>query len=209
MEANRAAVQWAPRVHRDKIHRLYQIDAMGIHDEDLIDDVGYALLARCRSFMAAVEASQGRARCACCGGAIPHGRGREEVLHCRTCRWETTWAAYFRTFQHKQMSGGDEVVTLFREFSQRFPTAKTPQEKMLLIDALIHGFHWSLATGPRRPVAVNLIEGTMHQVVDFLDRLSYGERSTPGTRESRLAWRQQINHAAAAWGDERLHRPEE
>jgi hypothetical protein len=60
---------------------------------------------------------------------------------------------------------------------------------MLLIDRLIHGFHWYLKTGgPTRPVAVNLIEGRLSDVVAFLDRLSYGEKSTPGTRETYAQW---------------------
>ena len=48
-----AAPRWAPRVRRSKIRRLYETDALGIYDDELIDDVGYALLARCRSFLAA------------------------------------------------------------------------------------------------------------------------------------------------------------
>jgi len=38
-----AEVQWAPRVNPSTIRRLYEIDARGIADEDLIDEVGYAL----------------------------------------------------------------------------------------------------------------------------------------------------------------------
>ena len=30
-----------------KIRQFYETDAKGIYDEDLIDDVGYGLLARC------------------------------------------------------------------------------------------------------------------------------------------------------------------
>ena len=62
----------------------------------------------------------------------------------------------------------------------------------MLIDHLIHGFHWYYKTnGPTRPVAVNLIEGTMGEVVAFLDRLT-GDKSTPGRRESFAQWDETI-----------------
>jgi len=59
---------------------------------------------------------------------------------------------------------------------------------MLLIDQLIHGYHWDLKHSPTRPVAVNLIEGRLCEVIDFLDSLSYGKRSTPGVKENRDEW---------------------
>ena len=80
---------------------------------------------------------------------------------------------------------------------------------MLLIDRLIHGFHYYLQFGPTRAVGVNLIEGSYHEVVDFLDRLTYGESSTPGTLQARLEWRAKINQAAEKWDDDRLRRKPE
>lgn len=58
---DRATPVWAPRVRQHKIRQLYEDDAKGIYDEGLINDVGYALLARCLSFIAANEATQGKA----------------------------------------------------------------------------------------------------------------------------------------------------
>lgn len=69
-----------------------------------------------------------------------------------------------------------------------FPKAKRPQERMLLIDCLIHGFHWYHKFGCTRPVAVNLIEGRLSEVIVFLDNLTYGEGSTPGTYETHAEW---------------------
>ena len=67
---------------------------------------------------------------------------------------------------------------------------------MLLIDRLIHGFHWYLkGNHATRPVAVNLIEGRLYEVMDFLDDLTYGEGSTPGTRENKAAWDEHIQTA--------------
>jgi len=93
------------------------------------------------------------------------------------------------------------VIRLFRAFVREFPLARTPQKKMLAIDRLIHGFHvfyrkTSHDEDPRgeptRPVAVNLIEGSLDDVVAFLDQLTYGDESTPGTRENYYQWTDKV-----------------
>jgi hypothetical protein len=201
-----ADIQWASRVPKRKIERLYETDAKGIYDEDLIDDVGFGLLARCESFITAVEAHRGRAACARCATIIPHNWQKAARLLCEGCGWETTWGAYFKTMQHRQLSGAEPVITAMEEYMRGFRVARSSQEKMILIDRLIHSHHWA-DDGPTRPVAVNLIEGRMHDVVDFLDGLSYGGPSTPGTRKMREEWRRNVNAAAERWGDERLKRP--
>jgi hypothetical protein len=180
--------RWAPRVAQHKIRQLYEADAQGIYDLDLIHEVGYSLLARCESFITANRARAGELPCPECGRTVR----REEMLRC-PCGWALPWADYFRTIQQKQLSGAEPVLQQFRDFVRAFPSARTPQEKMLLIDRLIHGFHTYFKTNvPTRPVAVNLIEGRMGDVVAFLDRLSYGEKSTPGTRETLAQWSESI-----------------
>jgi hypothetical protein len=184
--------QWASRVTQQEIRHLYETDAQGIYDEALIDDVGYGLLARCESFIEAVEATQGRARCPNCRSIVIHTGDKEATLRC-LCGWSLTWGAYFKTIQHKQLSGAEPVLDQFRAFVRSFPAAKTPQAKMVLIDRLIHGFHWYLKTHtPTRPVAVNLIEGRLRDVVIFLDRLTYGEDSTPSLEETYAEWNEKI-----------------
>lgn len=201
---------WAPRLRQSLIRRLYETDALGIYDDDLLDEVGWGLIARCESFIIAVDAAHGRVHCPSCGQIVLHHADPEETLHCAGCGWEMAWRDYFKTFQHKQLSGAEPVLVLFREFIQDFPSAHTPQEKMLLIDRLIHGFHYNLQFGATRAVCVNLIQGYYHEVVDFLDRLTYGEGSTPGMRAARSAWREVLNQTADTWNDERLRRkPEE
>lgn len=183
---------WAPRVTQAKIRQFYETDAKGIYDDDLIEEVGYSLLARCQSFVEAKEAVAGRARCPCCSTIIPHTGRKDDLLRC-TCGWELTWGEYFKTIQHKQLSGAEPVFEQFNAFIKALPSARTPQEKVLLIDCLIHGFHWYYKTnGPTRPVAVNLIEGSMGEVVAFLDNLNYGEKSTPETAENLAQWNKNI-----------------
>lgn len=164
--------EWAPRVPQAKVRRLYEDDAAGLHDEELLDDVGYSLLARCEAFVAAVGAVQGRAPCPRCGQIVAHGHRRDEILRC-PCGWTLPWSQYFATIQHQQLSGAEPVLAQFRHYVETFPACVTPRAKMLAIDALIHGFHRSLSGDPTRPVAVNLLEGRLHEVIAFLDALHH------------------------------------
>ena len=116
---------WAPRVTQWEIRRLYEADAQGIYDEELINEVGYGLLARCRSYIDAAEAVQGKARCPQCSGVVMHAGGTEEVLRCK-CGWQLTWGGYFETIQHKQLLGAEPVLSQFRSFVQAFSAARTP-----------------------------------------------------------------------------------
>ncbi len=206
MNASPLLPQWAPRLRKSLIWQLYENDARGILDEELIDEAGWAIYSRCKSFNAAVEAVRGKVECPACSQVIQHSVQPDELLHCPGCGWELPWRDYFHTIQHQQLSGDVQVTDLFQGFIDRFPSARTPQEKMLLIDALLHGFHWNMITGPRRATAVNLIQGRYHEVVEFLDRLSYGPGSTPGLKEAHAEWRGKIEFAAQAWQDTRLKR---
>jgi len=200
-------IQWAPRVKMNVIKRLYELDGLGIRDEELIDKVGWALLARCQSFITAVEAVRGQVRCPLCSQTIHHNAGKDEVLKCPSCSWEMAWSEYFKTIQHKQLSGAEPVLVFFREYKRKFPIAREPEKKMLLIDQLIHCFHINLVKGkvePTRCAAVNLIEGSLNSVVDFLNRLSYGSESTPGLMETWKNWQKDQNKVAHVWDDDRL-----
>ncbi|MHB0859142.1 MAG: hypothetical protein ACYC5M_16435 [Anaerolineae bacterium] len=196
---------WAPRVPQQQIRRLYESDAQGLYDEELLDEVGYGLLARCQSFVDANEARAGRARCPECAGIVAHTWQPEEVLRC-TCGWQLPWAEYFRTIQHVQLSGAEPVLAAFREFIEQFPRSATPQAKMLAIDCLIHRFHWFFKDNtPTRPAAVNLIEGRLNDVIALLDQLTYGPRSTPGVEENYAAWDRNID-IHAGWFQRRTRR---
>jgi len=200
-------IQWAARVPQSLIEQLYGNDARGLTDDELVNEVGWRLLFRCQSFIDAVEAVSGKVKCPGCKKIVLHTGNREEVLSCKECHWETTWGEYFSTIQHKQLSGGEAVLKLFQDYIGGFPRAKNYQEKMVLVDGLIHGFHLYFKDASHtRTTAVNLIEGRYHEVVDFLDRLSYGSNSTPGTFETYIRWRQKIDETGKIWGDEKLRR---
>jgi ribosomal protein L37AE/L43A len=187
---------WAPRVAQPKIRALYEDDADGLYDIALIEDVGYGLWARCCSFLEANEAVAGSAPCARCGERIVHDRDKETMLVCSKCGWRLSWGDYFQTIQGKQLSGAESVQRLFRAYVVDFPKARSVREKVLLIDRLIHGFHWYAKLDcATRPVAVNLIEGRLRDVIALLDDLSYSERSTPGLREQYTEWEHSVQWA--------------
>ena len=198
--------QWAPRVKQSLIQRLYESDASGMLDETLLDEAGWALRHRCQSFIEANAAVRGVVCCPACGAQVSRHSGKDEILTC-ACGWSLPWVDYFATIQHRQLSGAEPVLAAFQTYVDAFPRAATAREKMLLIDGLIHAFHWNLFHGAMlgtRACAVNLIEGRLGEVVRFLDRLSAGPSSTPGVVEQREAWRNVFNETAGVWGHDRL-----
>lgn len=202
-------ITWAPRVRQALIQRLYDLDALGIRDEELIDKVGWGLYSRCQSFIGAVEATRGRVKCPHCGTILQRTGEANEVLRC-ACGWETAWKEFFKTIQHQQLSGADPVMAFYQDYIDQFPKTRDPEKKIVLIDTLIHSFHYrtlqELQKVGGRITGVNLIEGNMHEVIAFLNRLSYGYESTPGLREKLTEWRKIVHRAATIWQDMRTLR---
>jgi ribosomal protein L37AE/L43A len=185
---------WAPRVSRRSIAKLYQADARGIRESDLVDEVGIALLARCQSIMRIDAARGGTYECPNCLATWKQSRNNRKVLSCQGCGWSITWEQFKTTYQRKQLSAGG-ARPFFEEFAVRYPKAGTYTEKMALVDTLIHRFHSELDADdpPTRPAAVNLIQGTMKHVIAFLNDLTYDKNSTVGTRQTLSDWRDKWN----------------
>jgi hypothetical protein len=76
--------QWAPKVPRSKISRLYATDAQGIIDTDQIDEVGWALWQRCESILNVTAAHYGNVRCPVCGmvTARTNPWSTDEIIQC-------------------------------------------------------------------------------------------------------------------------------
>jgi hypothetical protein len=97
---SRDDIHWSPRVPKWKLQRLYESEAQGMLDEDLLEDVGITLLLRCEDILAIEEAKQGRVRCPRCAqqqrmtmierAAKNSGDPRNEVITCPACRWQIT-----------------------------------------------------------------------------------------------------------------------
>jgi hypothetical protein len=186
-------IHWAPKVPRAKIRRLYETDAQGIMDEEQIDDVGWALWQRCESILTVTAAHYGRVRCPSCAALIervsPWADG--EMVVCAACSWQIAWAAYHQTYRGKQLFGAN-AIGVFDAFHRDFPEARAANIKMLLIDQLIHAFHVGL-TELGRPVGANLIEGSLGEVIRFLDALTNDGASAAGLGDSRTEWRRELD----------------
>jgi hypothetical protein len=210
-----AEVHWAPRLSRARLRRLYQLDALGVIDSELIDLVGHALEARCESILAVHDAQRGRVHCPRCAredrtqlSERPMAHDPDTPFVCPACGWRTTWGAYRATYHRKQLNAGG-AHTSFAAYLHNFRSAIGPRQKMLAIDRLIHEFHYSLRAQPdlpTRPAGVNLIEGSMSDVVAFLEELAYGvdaaapaAPATPETRVTAETWRQNEQRRRAQW----------
>jgi hypothetical protein len=192
-------IRWAPKVPQWQIRRLYETDAQGIIDDDLIDKVGWGLWDRCDSILTVTAAHYGHVRCPSCDTVIErqHRGATDELITCPTCGWSIPWATYHRTYRGKQLFGAN-AVDVFTAYHQAFPRAQTAKAKMLLIDQLIHAFHAGLQ-GLGRPAAANLIEGSLTEVIRFLDALTNRGTSATGVGDSRDPWRRML--AAASWSE--------
>lgn len=213
MVKGRDEIDWAPRVPKHKIRRLYESDARGLLDEELLDEVGIALYLRCQSILQVHDAQNGRVMCPRCAAQQRvsiierpprHGDIRDVVLTCPICDWTITWGAYHASFKRRQLNAGG-AVGAFRHYVRHYPQARTPQAKMLAVDQLIREFHYSLARLPdlpTRPVGVNLIEGQLTDVVMFLDDLSFGEDVGAERQAIRLKWQNTLQtwrDAVSSW----------
>jgi hypothetical protein len=168
-------ITWAPKVRQAKIFQLYQNDALGTLDEDLLEDVGYRLFQRCRSIQLATNRGL---ECPRCGTEfkIPESEPWRLLPGPHACPkpgcgWQTTAEEWHVSWRHRDLLGS-AAVPAYEAYLRDFPRAATAQERMLCIDQLIHAFHISLRDGQAgRSFANNLIEGSHQQVVDLLDRL--------------------------------------
>jgi hypothetical protein len=190
--ADPSKFHWAERVSRRDIQRLYTSDAQGLLDEELLDQVHYAVHARVRDMFAVREAQQfGRVKCRHCGEPIsqPYRMGsghKDTVLACAKCGWSVTCGEFYASYSGKGLLPGS-VTDLFESYLERFAQATTSAQKLLLIDWLIHQFHVMQGVA-NMPVGKNVIQGTPDQVRELIESLASGPGSTEGL-SSLESWR--------------------
>jgi hypothetical protein len=177
--------QWAKRVSRRDIQRLYESDASGLLDEELLERVHFAVYARVCDMFEVHEAQQtGSVRCRSCGERVPEQfrlgpQNRSNPLKCTKCGWEATCGELYQSYTGKSLLPGS-VPEIFAAYLERFKQAHLPAEKMLLIDWLIHQFHVMQGVA-RMPVAENVIQGSGEQVRELIENLA-GSSSTEAWR---------------------------
>ena len=179
----REKIKWLPRIRPEKIKQLYDSDAVGFQDEEICNDVGYRLYLRCQTIL---MVSKDQVSCPRCGKTFTIDTSHpESVSVCPTkdCGWCTTMLAYRQSWSKKRIWGAN-ALPIFEDYYDKFSPTLSYQEKMFLIDRLIHSFHWSLKEDqPARSAANNLIEGNHDQVVAFLDQLNGRDQ------QAKAAWR--------------------
>lgn len=184
-----------------KIRALYVNEARGEIDDELVEEVGFGLLARCRSILEFTEACEtGRVRCMRCarqGQTTIIQRNLHKpaaLLLCPVCGWQVRWRVYKTVSENAdgQLSAG-HAGAAFARYVAVYPNCRTREEKILAIDRLIHEFHWMLLREdkpalPNKPAGVNLLRGTHTQVTAMLNELTYGENTPPELLEGKEWW---------------------
>ena len=196
IDDNQKTVTWSPRVSKDMLKRLYESTTQGIWDEDLIDDVGITLYLRCRDILAIHQAlTERKVTCPHCqqrgtDTLITRKNADNTPMKCPACGWTMTWTEYHHTFQGRQLNPGG-AVEYFKDFVKTYAQARAPKDKMLAIDRVIHEFHFSLRELPDQPTraaGVNLIDGKLTDVIEFLNQLSGMDLPEP-FRNNYTTWR--------------------
>jgi hypothetical protein len=188
---------WAKKVARRDIQRLYQSDAQGMLDEELLEEISAKIYMRvCDMFEVMDAQTHGRVKCRACGAPIPQpfrmgSYGKTLLLRCEKCSWQVTCGEFFESYTRERMLPGS-VPQIFQGFLDRWPKARSPQQKMLLIDWLIHEFHINDGI-PGRPVGENIIQGSKEQVSELIRSLACGPESLPGLTTSQ-EWLERFNN---------------
>lgn len=170
----RNRIRWAPKLDSAKLVRLYESDATGLLDAELVDDVGWRLWARLDDVR---RVTTSRVRCPECGVdfAVDTRRGPDAVSTC-ACGWNTTAGDYHRSWEHRDLNGHSDR---FGAFLRSWPVARTPRQRMMLIDGVVHALHRSARNdSPRNFAARNFIEGRRPRIVALLEALASGPAST-------------------------------
>ena len=184
---------WASKVRPEKIKRLYEQDAKGIYDDELVDDIGVSLYARCDSMLMVTSSNLGKPLCIECRTVMPNSYEKGFITTCPSCGYSIDIFEYRASYKGQTLNGVGAIPEL-EEFIAKYPLAKTYAEKMRLIDFLIHAFHGNLSAEPSRPIATNVIEGDAGQLAKLIYDLAYGEGSTVSKNEFD-AWLDKFNRS--------------
>jgi len=162
-------IRWAPRLQPLLLERLYESDAKGIRNVELCDDVGLRLHARCRAF---VLVDRSEVDCPACGQVFVVAASGTTRCPADGCDWSTTRRDYAESLRRHYAHTG-RAIAAFSRFHARYPGARSYNDKILLIDELVHSFHVEEASqSPVKSVASKLLEGNKTEVIRFLDQLS-------------------------------------
>ena len=177
--------KWCKKVSRNDLYRLCVGEAKSMLDELLLEEIGLTIYTRCiQAKEARAHMDKGEIICHHCGAVLQAGRvspsgavliSQAGVINCE-CGYSYTYREYRRSCNAVNMPGG-RATPIFENFIQKWPNCKSTKDKMMLIDWLIHECHVTLMSGERgRSVCINLIEGSLKQISELIDKLAYGNQ---------------------------------
>jgi hypothetical protein len=184
-------IRWAPRLRTDRVVTLYESNASGVLDPDLVDEVGWRLWERLGDV---IRVTNGKVRCPVCQAEfqvrVP-GEVPDTVKTCPTCGWRVTARTWHKSWEHQGLNGNCEE---FDHFVRSYPAATTASQRMILIDAAVHALHVSVRDDlPGNFAARNFLEGSRPKIVALLEELANGPGSAiaEGARQRWEAARKQ------------------
>lgn len=160
---------WPEKLDLTKLRKLYLLDAKGICNEELADDIGLTLFIRCQYGRSDNDLMKRNAiRCHHCGKIV---YGTTDFREC-SCGYQYSYREYRRSYCRNHMPAG-AAAKIFYQYEIDWPKAKSYKSKMMLIDGLLHEFHLSLISGTvNRPVAMNFIDGSRQMIQRIITELS-------------------------------------
>ncbi len=122
---------------------------------------------------------------------------------CPTWGWTTTAEDYHHSWEHRDLNGHCDE---FQYYLEHFPHSRSPQQRMLLIDRLVHSLHTAaLKDSAANFAARNFLEANRPTIVSLLEELAYGPSSTMDS-EARKRW-QAARDRYVAERSQRAQRP--
>jgi hypothetical protein len=184
-------IRWAPTVPAHKLVRLYEADAAGLLDDEVLDDVGWRLWERLADV---IRVTNGRVRCPGCGTEFQvrtPGGAPDEAVACPGGDWEVTPDAWHGSWRHRDLNGRCDE---FERYVAAWPHARSRRDRMLLIDAVVHALHVASRDDlPGNFAARNFLEGSRPKVVALLDELARGPGSNVA-EAARARWQTARDH---------------
>ena len=183
----RSKIRWAPMISRETVALFYHQELTGKIDLITAEEVATRFYLRCEAMK---MYSAGELQCPDCGTVFrfhPDGNEPESRSRCPKCPWYATSKEYTNSRRRKDLNATNAMPAV-EHFIKIYPGCKTTGQLLIAVDQLIHAFHWDSKHGvPNRSFANNLIEGSLEQVISFLDTLSSFDS------DLKTQWRQTID----------------
>lgn len=197
--------RYAPRLAPHKLRRLYESQAQGRLDEDLLEEVALTLYLRCLDILAVDRAKRGLYRCPHCHlrgerTEIATQRDASDEIACPRCGGAFSRREFRASAKRRQLNLGG-AGDFFTQYAAEYERPADAQRRMLQIDRLVHGFHHSLAANreqPTRSVGPNLLALNLADSLRFLDELA-GLEGGSAIEASARAWRDERDRMLAFW----------